>query len=363
MSMDDHASASRQVWREFCAKLADAGDVLLRSEAPRSEREQAEGLHCLTQVLRLALIVNIEASDPDFPVFYKLNDDVTQFYAINPDNVYWTAVVKGDRNYKISGKRADVFYFSIQAQANRMHLDGTIPCTGELTDRDINADSDGHFEIVASSRPQPGNWLKMEADTNLILIRQTMRDPLSERPGTYKIARMDGPRERPPLTRSGMESRLLSAVQFLSGSINRFSDVLLPLMEHVNQLPDLGQRFWRDTGADPMLCYLYGYFRIAADEAWILEFSPPPSPYWNFAIYNFWGQLLHYPERPVTINAHTARYNLDGTVTIVVSAEDAGFRNWLDTDGHTEGQAFFRGMDMATVPVMKCRVAKIADLK
>jgi hypothetical protein len=361
-TVQDHRLLSRRVWEEFCAKLAEAGDVLFRPDAPAGEADQAEGLHCLTQILRHGLISNVEASNPDFPVFFRMNDEVTQFVATNPDNVYLSAVVKGDRDYRISGQLGNVFYFSIGSKENRMHLDSTIASTGELTDREIKCAVDGTFEIVASSIPKPGNWLPMSADSNLILIRQTMKDRLHERPGVFRISRIDGPIARPALRRRDIENALNRTAQFVRGSIDKFSDVLIQYTDQLNEIPDIGQEFWRATGADPLLSYLNGCFKIGCDEAWVINFKPTEPNYWNFAIYNYWGQLFHYPESPVAINSHSAKRNADGSVTVIVAAHDPGIGNWLDTAGHTEGQVMFRGMDMRAVPKMHCQVVKIAEL-
>ena len=63
--------ATAQIWRDFCAKLADAGDVLLRTEVPDNALHQAEGLRYLTHLLRSGLLQNLEMTDPDFPVFFS----------------------------------------------------------------------------------------------------------------------------------------------------------------------------------------------------------------------------------------------------------------------------------------------------
>lgn len=39
----------------------------------------------------------------------------------------------------------------------------------------------------------------------------------------------------------------------------------------------------------------------------------------------------------MTVSKHTARYEPDGSVRIVVSHTDPGFGNWMYTDGHRFG--------------------------
>ena len=58
-------------WREFCAQLAEAGEVLLREKAPGTPLDQAEGLRYLSRLTRTALNMTVDSSDPDFPRLFK----------------------------------------------------------------------------------------------------------------------------------------------------------------------------------------------------------------------------------------------------------------------------------------------------
>src|ERR1700730_18144211 len=109
--------SSGQAWRDFCAELADAGDVIMRAEIPAPAIDRAEGLRYLSRLLRIGLLQNLEAADSDFPFFYRPSDEITKYGGDNPDNIYWAAMVKGTNDYRITGKRGTVFYFSIGAKA------------------------------------------------------------------------------------------------------------------------------------------------------------------------------------------------------------------------------------------------------
>ncbi|MFM2410086.1 MAG: hypothetical protein RL481_914, partial [Pseudomonadota bacterium] len=102
-----------QSWRDFCAKLAEAGDIILAPDVPSDPLTRAEGFRYLSRLTKLALEQYVEASDPDFPFFYKLSHETAKIGADNPDNVYWNASIKGTNDYRITGKRGSMFYFSI----------------------------------------------------------------------------------------------------------------------------------------------------------------------------------------------------------------------------------------------------------
>lgn len=162
--MTDIAAA----WRDFCTRLADAGDIILAPDVPDDSLIRAEGFRYLSRLTKLALEQYVEASDPDFPFFYKLSHETAKIGADNPDNVYWNASIRGDCDYRITGKRGSMFYFSIVANAMRYHIDGSAHATGQLLDSDIAWGPDGELEIIASCTPRPTNWLRLEPDASVI---------------------------------------------------------------------------------------------------------------------------------------------------------------------------------------------------
>ena len=60
---------------------------------------------------------------------------------------------------------------------------------------------------------------------------------------------------------------------------------------------------------------------------------------------------------------HTAVYRDDGSVRIVVAAEDPGVDNWLDTCGHQRGTMCVRWIRARTHPDPRTRVVKRAELR
>ena len=106
--MSQETVMSGEVWRDFCRKLEKAGDVVLGAEVAATPLDRAEGYRYLTRLLRIALEMNLEFADPDFPGFYQASHQTAKIGADNPDNHYLNATVTGDRSYRISGKRGTV---------------------------------------------------------------------------------------------------------------------------------------------------------------------------------------------------------------------------------------------------------------
>ncbi len=350
---------SGKLWRDFCNRLGDAGELILQKDAPDTPLDRAEGWRYLTRLLRVALEMNVEFADPDFPVFYKASHETAKIGSDNPDNVYLNATVRGDRDYRITGKRGSIAYLSVGSKANRYHIDGTMASTGELEEQNIVLGPDGAFEIIASATPKPGNWLPLAADTSFIIIRQSYLDRESEQPGTYTIERIDGPAAPQPLDAAGFDAALRKSANFVYGTAKTFADWVKLFMTRKNEMADFGQEtFWK-AGGDPKIFYIYGYFELAEDEAWIIETDIPDCPYWNIQVNNWWDESLDFRYHKISVNKHTAKLNAQGKLIVAVSARDPGMENWLTSDGHHSGVVLLRWLGAEHHPIPTCRVIKI----
>ena len=100
----------------------------------------------------------------------------------------------------------------------------------------------------------------------------------------------------------------------------------------------------------------------ASTKALVIEATPPPCDYWNFQLCNYWLESLDYRYRPVHYNAHTTRYEADGSFRLVVAAHDLGFANWVDTEGHRRGTMGLRWVKAPRDVDPLLRVVPLASL-
>ena len=357
-----------EAWAEFCEALARAGDVVLKG--PDTPLDRAEGYRYLSRLAREMLYSCVDNADPDFPRFHQL--DLVKLGADNPDNVYLSANIRGDRTYRITGRRGSIAYFSIGSKANRYAVDGTMASTGELTDADLRVKPDGTVEIIASAtRPdgveQGTNWLPLAPDSTGLVVRQTYLDRSTEQPGSWHIEQVGGPTEPADLTPDVVAKALQRAALSVHGTAAMFAGWTELFMSRPNELPDFGQEFFQRAGGDPEIFYLHGYWTLRPGEAWVIETDVPDCPYWNFQLDNWWMESLDH-RRAITVNKHTAKldkHRLDGDrLTIVVAAEDPGLHraNWIDTCGHSSGTALLRWLGADRRPIPTCRVAPLDSL-
>jgi hypothetical protein len=353
---------SGESWRNFCQRLADAGEVVLRPDVPDTPLDRAEGFRYLSRLLRIGLMQFLEAADTDSPFFYRSCDEISKWGADNPDNIYWNARVRGDRDYRITGTRGSVHYLGLMALQQGAG-GGTSPFSGALQGSDMAIGPDGKFEIIVSAKEHSGNWLRTTAATNTIIVRQTFLDRRTEIPGTFHIEQVGGTRTPAPLDPIFLDTAFRNTADFVHGTAVRFTkDWNGPYMEKPNQIWIRDQSYFKAMGGDPTLHYMIAYFDLQPDEAWVIDVTPPDCPMWNFTAYNWWNESLDYVHRPVTVNKHTAKYNPDNSVTIVVAGRDAGLGNWIDTAGHKEGPVMFRWFSAKTIPLPKTRVVKLAEI-
>ncbi len=343
---------SVSAWSEFCRALERAGEVVLRDAAPDTPLDRAEGVRYLTRLTREMLYATVENADPDRPRLRAL--DLVKIGADNPDNVYLSATIRGDRTYRITGTRGTIAYFSIGSKANRYARDGTMASTGELSDADLAVARDGTVEIIASATRHDGNWLPLAPDSTGLVVRQTYLDRATETEGTWRIERVDDPGPPPPLDPEFLAKALRRAALAVHGTAATFAGWAELFATRPNELPDFGQDMFQRAGGDPEIFYLHGYWSLKPGAAWVIETEVPDCPYWNFQLGNWWLESLDHEHR-ITVNKHTAK--LDGDrVTIVVADRDPGWGNWIDTAGHTSGTALLRWLGATTHPVPTCRV-------
>ena len=341
-----------QVWAEFCRALERAGEVVLRDKAPATPLDRAEGYRYLTRLVREMLYSTVENADPDHPRLHEL--DRTKIGADNPDNVYLSANIRGDRTYRITGTRSTIAYFSIGSKANRYAKDGTMASTGELSDADLVVEADGTVEIIASATPHDKNWLPLAPDSTGLVVRQTYLDRTTEAPGRWRIECVGGPAEPRELSPEFLTKALRRAALSVHGTAATFAGWTELFMTRPNELPDFGQEMFQRAGGDPEIFYLHGYWTLEPGQAWVIETEVPDCPYWNFQLDNWWMESLDH-DRRITVNKHTAALD-DGRLTIVVAPRDPGWGNWIDTCGHTSGTALLRWLGATHHPIPECRV-------
>lgn len=339
----DERVRTGEVWEQFCDSLKRAGQQVMRPETPDDAFNRAEGFRYLTRLLRTALEGHLEFADRDFPVFFYPSHETVKIGADNPDNRYLRAELNGRHSYRIRGRRGTVHYLSFGTQSGGYDANGKLEPTGFLDAADMDVASDGTFEIIASSQPRERNWLPMTEDTRVLLVRQTFRDRAREVPAEMTVERLDRGARPEPLDARRLCEGLAQATRFVEGTARLFADWAASYATHVNQLPPADQALCQSVGGDPNIFYYHSQWRLLPDEALVIDVRRiPECETWNLQVNNYWMESLDYRYHRICVNKHNARYNPDGSVTLVLAHRDPGHPNWLETAGHELGTMCFR---------------------
>ena len=353
-----------EAWRAFCRDLEAAGSVVLGEGTPATAFDRAEGFRYLTRLLRAGLESFIESSDPQYPRFFQLSNETIKIGNDNPDNLYHNANLSGEHDYRIFGRRGTVPYISWACYGGGYADDRRMTPTGQIDSSQLEIGPDGQFEIFVSARPQARNWLQMDPATTNMVVRQTFNVRANETPASYEIECLSRDRDG-RIDPEAFAANLENTTRFLRNTAEIFVDWMRIFEAHPNQLPADDQERCRNTGGDRNIHYKNSRWALADDEALVIEAPTIPNcSTWNFQLSNFWLESLDYRHHKVSVNKHTAHYEPDGSVRIVVAHEDPGERypNWIETCGHNEGSMLFRWIEAEEHPDVETRVVKFSEL-
>jgi hypothetical protein len=350
--------SSGQVWSDFCDELKKAGEVILRDRSPSDLLDRAEGWRYLSRLTRLALEQSVEQNGPLAPTFYRLSHETAKIGADNPDAYYQNAIIDGRHDYRISGTRGAVRYLGMGTYSGVYGIDQNIEETGFLDIGDMQMSPDDRLEVILSRDPKPGNWLPMREDTRLLIIRQFRQDWEKETIAELEIECLTGDNKPELLTAERIARGLDEAAKFVRATASIFAGWAEDFAENPN---DVQQKF---TGlGDPNNQFWHGYWTLEPGQALVLEATPPECEAWNFQLNNYWEESLDYRYFPVHVNKHTARYESDGSLLIVIAAEDPGIGNWIDTVGHRHGTLGLRWTKAIDPQKPKLRVVSLSELR
>ncbi|MFC2129494.1 hypothetical protein ACFLQX_01805 [Bacteroidota bacterium] len=361
----DARIVSGKAWNEFCDNLKTAGNVLLSPGTPMDAFQQAEGVRFLSRLTRAGLEAFVEYNDPAFPELRRMVHETVKMGADNPDNYYLNAQISGLFEYRITGKRNTIDYVSFHTMNGNYGTTGGLEECGKIDDKDLVIHEDGAFEIILSKERKGENWLKLEDDTGMVMIRQTFADRSSEIPLEVEIKNTSGSEQPAPLTTRQVDEGLKTASMFVGGAPLLFTKWARGFQKHINQLPQFDPGTSNDAGGDDSIIYYHSYWRLENDEALVIEVVPPACDTWNFQLNNYWMESLDYRFFNICINKRSAVVQPDGLVRVIISKNDPGLPNWIETAGHNEGTMCWRWYRIheGSSPVdPDCKVIKINEI-
>jgi len=316
--------------------LIEAEKVIRDAPHVRSEQDVVDGLDYLAGSLRAA-IAAAWSFDKEFPYFVRSATPYTKVGLDNPDTLYFSARIREDAEYVVTGRRGDTADLSFQI-LNGDYTPADVPDSlNAFDDRDIEINPDGTFELrFGPPRADAGpNYFALGQRAAMLLVREVWSDWTAE-PGRIAIQRVDGIGTAPELAdEAKLAKRYNAAAKSLVGQLKTFLQfpewfyLKLPVNTMTEPRLTPGGLATQYSSA--------GHYELADDEALIITVPASDAPYQGFQLGSMWYISLDFVNHQTSLTADQARQDPDGMLRFVVSEQNPGVANWLETTGHSRG--------------------------
>jgi len=359
--------ATDEGWDLVRTMLDDMADMV-RTEA-ETELELVEGMRVLARVTALCAELSLDV-DPEDPWFFPMNTEARLVGGPNPDGDYHLGMIDGAHRYRVSGRRGTVTYLGFQVLAGR----GLTPrrMAAYVSDRDLDVDANDQFALVlAAVEPSAeeldgATWVPVPEDASAVVVRQYIADRSIEVPAEFAIENLD-PVGAPAAPTDASVGAQLTAMGWTIAKLMTLHRTVLPeALDRPNELITIEAGALGAENTTPDNLYVLGTFRLAPDEALVVEFTPPGTRYWSVTVENIWHECIDNRRRTTSATNAGVRLRPDGTARVVVAAApppsvDDGTTVWLDTGGRHRGFVVVRWLDNPAAPEVRTTVCNLQE--
>jgi hypothetical protein len=314
------------------------------TEAPHIQTEQdlLEGYDYLAGSIRAA-VASAWSFERDFPYFIRSATPYTKIGLDNPDTLYFSARIRDDAEYIVTGRRGTTADLSFQI-LNGDYSPADVPDSlSAFDDREIEIAADGTFELrfgPAGRDPGP-NYFVLGPRAAMLLVREVFSDWASEQPGMIRIQRVDRIGQAPALPgKDLLAKRFDAAAKTLVAQLKTF--LAFPEWFYL-KLPVNTMTEPRLTPGGLATQYSSaGHYDLGDDEAMIVTVPVSDAPYQGFQLGTMWYLSMDFINHQTSLTADQARHDPDGKLRFVVSERNPGVANWLECTGHRRGYVQIR---------------------
>jgi len=371
LSMAVGLNNNQQSTRAFNDLLQSMQDMArLANQYPAAS---AESYRSLLHTLASALVHALE-DDPERPEFKRSVTTTMKWLGDNPDAIYHSATVRGDRNYQIRGNMAGAKYLSLSAHDGKH--DGSIEekISAVITSDDITIDDDGRFSFfIGPDNNSQKNYLKLSKNTSSLIVRHYFEEKKPVAADLYRhvplvITPLDDPGPAPAPTDSSIAASIDRANNYFRGHLEIFlrqggkatpAFVSTQPNQFVKPVKP-GTLALANTDA----AYAQAPFVLTDKQALVISGRMPEVRMANVVLWNAYLQTFDYRHRQVSLNREQMVFEEDGRFTIIVAHQDPGHPNWLDTEGRNFGFIYWRFLlPTSDIEKMETLVVDFSELK
>ena len=302
----------------------------LVAEAPHIETEAdlLEGLQYLAGCIAACTHLAFDY-DRDHPFLQSGTGPFTKMGLDNPDTLYFGTRVHAGHDNVVTGRRGTTTDLSFQLLGGE-YTDDNVPASqAAFDDRELLIAADGSFE-----------WRVRPTSPGQLVIREVYGDWSAQR-GTLAISRLDtAGTAPPPLTRETIERRFATAGKQLVSRVKTW--LQFPQWFYLNIPVNTMVAPRLTPGGLATQFSSAGHFDLRPDQALVITIPASDAPYLGFQLGSLWYISLDYINHQTSLNNTQAQRDPDGKVRIVVSDQNPGVTNWVETLGHRRGYLQFR---------------------
>ena len=320
----------------LAAALAEAERLIRTAPHVETDQDLREGYDYLAGLTRSA-IASAWAYDTEFPYFVRSATPYTKVGLDNPDTLYFSARIRDDAEYVVTGRRGTTSDLSFQI-LNGDYTPAEVPDSlHAFDDRDIELAADGSFEVrFGPPRAHPGpNYFALGPKASMLLAREVFSD-WTATPGTLRIQRADRIGGAPAAAAPDLiAKRMAAAGKALVAQVRTF--LAFPEWFYL-KLPV-------NTMTEPRLTpgglatqwSAVGHYELAPDDALIVTVPASDAPYQGFQLGTMWYLSMDFANHQTSLTADQAHRDPDGMLRFVISEQNPGVANWLECTGHRRG--------------------------
>ena len=400
--MSDEPSPSQAAWNRFTKQLQEVGQKIVGPIGARTARERADGFRYLASLIASGHLLEMEASRAH-PVLARMFTPIRSFVGDGPDTLYHDAKLDESYSYEFTIRRGDDIFFSIVVYAS--DDEGMRSMASFLIDKDIDFEDDGGDQVatihISAERPEGAkNWLELEGQQPFVMTRQYFPecvisvDQGKYRPAIMNIRCLNDVPPPPEYGLSDLSAGLNRIVAFMHDTVDAGLGVSaivgMSMIEYEGDAPCAPTRIGADgqLAVDegeheytpdevfdmidpkvvannlpgPGIGYSGVSFKLAEDEAILIEAKNVPCRYWSCQVFDHYLQAGDYRHYPVAINNRQTSFDADGSFRIYACHHNPGVTNWISTEGRHRGQIVLRTLLAETDLLPEMSVIKIADI-
>jgi hypothetical protein len=358
---------------ELIVLLQEIDEHWCSEERNLSTPEDVAGSHrALMHILEAGLVGYFE-QDAGAPYFRRIVTPSRKLTGDNSDAIYFDAPLDPRHAYIVRGNMNQAIYFSmsIEEGAQEGHLSKTTG--GVINDTEIDVDAEGSFTVYLGGEPRKRNWLSLTENASRVTTRHyfELATPAALDPAREPIMNIECiSRVRTPLPPSDesvsagirrvcnmVRTRTLEMPQLAGDEMPAF----MAVTPNTFPAPQTPGNFGL-AAADAH--YSMAPFLLGPEEALVMTGRWPDCRFANVCLWNRFQQTFDYRNRRVSLNRTQTETDADGRFTMILSHEDPGLPNWLDTEGNPFGLVFWRFFLVeGAVDTPTAKVVKLADIR